>query len=350
MLSSDSRLKPDAGRSFPTLSVVIATAFREAELVNSLGSLASQTRVPDEVIVVDGAPAPGVEALVRSQGEALGLSVQYLRAHPPSAAVQRNVGIDRARGDVILFLDDDAYPDVDCLNKMMMILERSPTVGGVGVLIRNQLCHPPSSRAKRWFDFLSGERRESYSGSVIGPAINIGPYPTQDGRVIEVEWLNSGCTAYRREALAAERFCPTFYGYSFMEDVDLSVRVAMKWRLVVHTGAMMYHDSKPSCFKAPFTRSRMSVCNRYHVMVNTLGRRSWSMHFKFVVYHAVTWASALVRCGSATDIYTRVIEGAGLLSGLMTILPTALGVLVRGRGTPMEAADSKRIGNGPKRT
>ena len=89
--------------------------------------------------------------------------------------------------------------------------------------------------------------------------------------------IEKGC-----EAFLAERFCPAFYGYSYMEDVDLSVRVAKRWRLVVHTGAAMYHDTGPSRFKAPYVRARMSVANRYHVMtrsaVNTSSTsRSWSI-------------------------------------------------------------------------
>ena len=132
----------------------------------TLACLARQTREPDEVIIVDGAPAPGVERLATSEATRLGLPVRYLRWSPPSAAVQRNAGAEQARGDLLVFLDDDAYLEPDCLQRMVRIFEEDSAreIGGVGVLISNQPCLPPSARAKKWFDFLAGEPRRSYSG------------------------------------------------------------------------------------------------------------------------------------------------------------------------------------------
>lgn len=314
------------------VSAVIATAFRDRELRNALRALGAQSRRPDEVVVVDGAPPPGVEALVAQLASETGLPMSYRRVTPPSAAVQRNVGAAHAAGDVLLFLDDDAYAAADCVEKMLRVLEEDSEgkIGGVGVLISNQPNPPPSRRAKRWFDFLAGERRSSYSGAVIGPAINIGPEPTPDGRIVEVEWLNTGCTAYRRAAFDPERFCPAFYGYSYMEDVDLSVRIARRWRLVVHTGASIFHDTSPSRFKAPFTRGRMSVSNRYYVMTNSLGKRSAGMHAKFVVFHAVNWASRLPRARSLRQASELIAEGAGLAVGMFQVAATALGSVARG--------------------
>lgn len=263
---------------------MIATAFREGPLAATLRSLAAQSRVPEEIVVVDGDPQPGIERVVKEAAHHHGLNIIYSRLEPPSAAVQRNVGTKASSGEVILFLDDDAYPEPDCLEKMMQVLEEDAQlrVGGVGVLIRNQLCLPPRWKAKRWLDFLADEIRPSYSGMVVGPAINIGPEPTADGRVVPVEWLNCGCTAYRRAALPDGGFNSRFTGYSYMEDVDLSVRVARRWKLVVHTGACIYHDTQPSRFKRPYTRARMGVQNRYYVMTATLGRTSLRHHLKFL--------------------------------------------------------------------
>jgi GT2 family glycosyltransferase len=315
------------------VSVVIATAYRDRELRNALRALAVQSRRPDEVIVVDGAPAPGVESLVASLAQETGLPVSYDRTAPPSAAVQRNVGAARATGDAILFLDDDAYPVSDCLEKMMRVLQDDSRgeIGGVGVLISNQPNTAPSPRAKRWFDFLAGECRPSYSGAIIGPAVNIGPEPTDDGRIVEVEWLNSGCTAYRAQAFNSERFRSEFHGYSFMEDVDLSVRIARRWRLVVHTGTSIYHDTGPSRFKAPYARAKMSVSNRYHVMTQSLGRRSAKMHAKFLVFHAVSWASQLARSRSLRQASNSLVELMGMMAGMLQVAGGLLRSAARGR-------------------
>src|SRR5712671_5049598 len=106
-----------------SVSVVIATAFRAATLERTLRSLALQSLLPQEIVIVDGAPPPGVETLVADTGLQHGLNIVYRRSTPPSAAGQRNAGLKVASGDIFLFLDDDAYPDPDCLEKMIRIFE-----------------------------------------------------------------------------------------------------------------------------------------------------------------------------------------------------------------------------------
>jgi GT2 family glycosyltransferase len=224
-------------------------------------------------------------------------------------------------GDVLLFLDDDAYPERDCLEKVMEVFEEDTElrIGGVGVLIRNQLCRPPSPRAKQWLDFLSDEPQRSYSGKVIGPAVVVGPEPSEDGRVVPVEWLSCTCAAYRRPAFLAEEFPSNFRGYSYMEDVDISVRVARNWKLAVHTAAYIYHDTEPSRFKAPYTRARMVAENRYHVMTATLGRTTPRYHFKFLATLAVDQLLSLRGIRGPRDFANWLLGLCGMARGLRTI-------------------------------
>ncbi len=301
-----------------TVSVVIATAFRERTLRTTLESLAAQARRPNEVVIVDGAPAPGVESFVGNLGRELDLRVIYRRTSPPSAALQRNLGVNVAAGDIVLFLDDDGYPEPDCVEKMLEVLEHDAEgrVGGVGVLIRNQLCPPPSAKAKRWLDFLADEPLPSYSGKVLGPAIAIGTEPSDRHDVVQVDWLNSGCTAYRKSALPDEGFNQRFFGYSYMEDVDLSLRVARHHALFVHRGAFMYHDSQPSRFKAPYARARMVVQNRYHVMTMTLGRTSARHHVKFLASIVMPLLVSLRSLRSGRDVADWFLTLGGTLAGL----------------------------------
>ena len=219
-----------------SISVVIATAFRESTLVKTLQSIADQTRQPEEVIIVDGAPASGVETLVQCEAERLGIKINYGRWSPPSAAVQRNVGADKANGDLVLFLDDDAYPEPDCFEKMVQIFDedKEHRIGGVGVLISNQPCLPPSPRAKRWLDFLADEKLVSYSGAVVGPAINIGPEPTTHYKPVLVDWLNSGCTASGAK-------------HSFLKSSVQNFTVILIWRM------WMFHYESPEIGSCMYT-------------------------------------------------------------------------------------------------
>lgn len=309
-----------------TLSIIIATAFREETLPTALDYLRNQERQPDEVIVVDGAPKPGVEALVTEKAGEVDYPVRYFRAEKPSAAGQRNLGVAKSTGDLIMFMDDDAYPDSDCLAKITEVFEADSAgkIGGVGALLSNQHASPPSPRAKKWFDFLADEKRDCYAGCVIGPAINILPYATEDARVVDVEWLNSTCTAYRREVFLAEGFGSHFTGYSFMEDVDLSVRIARNWKLKVHTGAQAFHDSRHSQFKQPFNKAKMGVVNRYYVMTHSLGKKALRYRVKFLISQLMSMVLTIASIRSSIGLVSALQSVAGSCRGMISLFTSLL--------------------------
>jgi hypothetical protein len=91
------------------LSVVIATYRRASSLRRTLATIAAQRRLPDEVIVIDQSPAEekvAVEAVVRTSAQA-GLAVRLLWSEVPSSTHARNLGLDSATGDWVVFSDDD---------------------------------------------------------------------------------------------------------------------------------------------------------------------------------------------------------------------------------------------------
>ena len=90
------------------VSCVISTHARPALLAEALGSVAAQTRPPDEVLVVDDAEVGDEETVERVRRVGDRLPVRYL--HRPSragASASRNAGATAATGDLLAFLDDD---------------------------------------------------------------------------------------------------------------------------------------------------------------------------------------------------------------------------------------------------
>ena len=91
------------------LSVVIATYRRASSLGRTLATIAAQRRLPDEVIVVDQSPAEekvAVEAVIRAAAQA-GLAARLILSEVPSSTHARNLGLDSATGDWVVFSDDD---------------------------------------------------------------------------------------------------------------------------------------------------------------------------------------------------------------------------------------------------
>jgi len=100
---------------FPTMSVVIPTYNRRYVLTRTLDLLTCQSRIPDEVVIVDQSEASEEREAIRKHCQMLtesgAIQVRYSYYERPRVYEARNVGARVANGHVILYLDDDILPD-----------------------------------------------------------------------------------------------------------------------------------------------------------------------------------------------------------------------------------------------
>src|SRR5688500_9879816 len=89
-------------------TVLICTYNRAALLEETLTSLATvQSTRPWEIVVVDNNSTDGTPAAVERGAGALATPVQYVFEPRQGKSYALNTGLERSRGDVILFPDDD---------------------------------------------------------------------------------------------------------------------------------------------------------------------------------------------------------------------------------------------------
>lgn len=95
-------------------SVVIITLSRPDCVRECLGHLAVQSRIPEQVIVVDSSP-DNRTAIVCKDFENTFTSFLYLRNETGIGRMttSRNISLPHCRGEVISFIDDDAYADLN---------------------------------------------------------------------------------------------------------------------------------------------------------------------------------------------------------------------------------------------
>lgn len=84
------------------LSVVIPSYNRAPVLARCLDALAAQDPQPGEVVVVDDGSTDSTPAVLAERGW-----VRAVRQSNGGRAAAKNTGVDAARGDIVLFLDDD---------------------------------------------------------------------------------------------------------------------------------------------------------------------------------------------------------------------------------------------------
>ena len=108
------------------VSVIIPTYNRSAVVRETIQSVLIQSESDLEVIVVDDGSADDTKNVVESIKDG---RVNYLYKDNGGAASARNLGLSKARGKFIAFLDSDDYWPVDYLEVMIRELEKDSDFG-----------------------------------------------------------------------------------------------------------------------------------------------------------------------------------------------------------------------------
>jgi peptidoglycan/xylan/chitin deacetylase (PgdA/CDA1 family)/GT2 family glycosyltransferase len=129
------------------LSVIIPTRDRRELLLRCLAALREQTQDPDtfEVVVVDDHARDGSAEAVAALEVPFGLRVVQMTDETGIAAA-RNAGIDSARGDLCIFLDDDLIPDPALVAEHAAAHAREERIYAIG-----RVTHVPPPRGD-WYE------------------------------------------------------------------------------------------------------------------------------------------------------------------------------------------------------
>jgi GT2 family glycosyltransferase len=278
------------------ISALVPTLDRRVPLARMLKSLARQSAQPAEMIILDASEGDETRQLCASAIPGLLTKLVYQRATERGAATQRNQAARYATQPTIWFLDDDIIFLEDCLKQLWEALGSDTQLGGVNAMIVNQRYFPPGRVSRTVFQWLDGNKRESYAGKCIGPAFNLLPEDRDElPSCVAVEWLNTTCTLYRRAALPDPIFPDQFKGYSYLEDVALSLIVGREWKLANARHARIFHDSQPGDYKnKTMAMAKMELVNRHYVMTQVLGRRRFSDYARLALLETFFAASGLV--------------------------------------------------------
>ncbi len=244
----------------PRISFVVATKDRPEELRRLWRSLLAQTRVPDEVVVVDASrgPAPAV-----AHGAPPPL-LRHIRTSFASATRQRNLGLDAVGPDAGLvgFLDDDAVLEADAVAEMLRFWSAAPAdVAGAAFNMAN---HPPLD-----WPFLKRTRLAAALGLYDrrGGTVAASGFQTMIGPVATTrwtDWLPTGAAVWRRDVFRRFRFDEWFDGYSYLEDLDFSYRVGRSAKLAVVAPARYRHLPAAGGRGGGFAFGVREVLNRLH--------------------------------------------------------------------------------------
>ncbi|MEL7420932.1 MAG: glycosyltransferase [Cyanobacteria bacterium J06555_3] len=278
------------------ISAVVATRDRPIPLKTMLESLAKQSVQPQEMIVIDGSDDEQTQQLCAGKITGLATEIHYYRATEVGAATQRCQAMKYITQNTVWLLDDDIIFEPNCLERMWQALNSDRQLGGVNAMITNQQYLPPGKISHALFRYLHGRPEASYAGKCITPGLNLLPEDRRDlPEVVIVEWLNTTCVLYRRQALPQPLFPSLFTGYSLMEDLALSLTVGKQWRLANARTARIFHDSQPGRHKNnQKILAEMELVNRHYIMTQILGKGTLEDYGKLIVLQLFMIAASLV--------------------------------------------------------
>ena len=125
-----------------TISVIIPTLNEEKRISDTLEAIYSGTLLPSEIIVVDGGSSGWTVRIIKEKYP----DVVLLNNPERTAAAGRNVGIKKAKGDIIAFTDGDCIVDRDWLNNIKIHFGNKE-IDGLGGKVMNA---PPENHYEEY--------------------------------------------------------------------------------------------------------------------------------------------------------------------------------------------------------
>ncbi|MEO8083334.1 MAG: glycosyltransferase family 2 protein [Ardenticatenales bacterium] len=208
-------------------SVIIPTWNGAHHLAVCLDSLGRQSFGSFETIVVDNGSTDGTRDLLAAYPSVRPL---WLPRNIGFAGAV-NAGIQAARSDVLVLLNNDTEVEPDWLGALVAALDGAP---GAGM----------ATSKVRLFDARDTLHTTGDTVNRAGQAANRGVWEVDEGQYDDARWVfgaSGAAAAYRRGMLDdVGPFCADFGSY--FEDVDLAWRARLRgWRCVFAPGAVVYH-------------------------------------------------------------------------------------------------------------
>jgi glycosyltransferase involved in cell wall biosynthesis len=246
-----------------TSAFVIATRNRPEDLENTVASVIRQSVLPSELCIVDSSDETPTRAAIEAMCEDAQLPLDYFHPAPRGLTVQRNVGIDRTKGDPVFFIDDDVDLAPDCHERVLDVYaEWGSKVGGVRATPVRPARPSLMTRIYRrlfgiggWWPESSGKVRRGFYAEGISDSAG----------VRKIEYMNGWFMSYRREVFDHERFDEALSGYAYKEDIDFSYRVSRHYTLVQTPHARCDHLKSSSSRMSSHQLQRMNLANQFYL-------------------------------------------------------------------------------------
>ncbi len=321
-------------------SLIICTYKRPQSLVALLESVSSQSKYPDQILIIDGSPGDETMEILKDKAYP---RTEYFKVDPIHRGLtkQRNYGLSKVleQSEIVCFLDDDVILTSNYFENLINTYLNFPDAVGVGGYIlddtfwrkiKNQgksassdytidgYIRPDSTR----FIFRKKMGLLEYDLPTFMPrgghGRSVGFLPPS-GKTYRVETFMGGVASYRKDVFRKIKFSSFFEGYGLYEDTDFTLRLSKIGKLYLNTAAQLYHyhdeDGRPNQLKY----GKMVVRNGYYVWRVKYPRPDFKSKVK---WHLITGFLILIRFSNIINTRKRkqaFTESIGRISGWVSL-------------------------------
>src|SRR4030043_995256 len=114
-----------------TLSLAVITKNRSGDLHGCVSSIARQTDIPNEILIIDSSTNDRTRVLCEHYRRHSKLPVRYFFEPKPGYATSRNRAIKESRSCWLGFVDDDCVLDTEWVKTMRTTLKRYSHVAAI---------------------------------------------------------------------------------------------------------------------------------------------------------------------------------------------------------------------------
>jgi glycogen synthase len=229
------------------VSIVINTFNRCRLLRQTLESLRQLRYSKFEVIVVNGPSDDGTNELLEKWKS----SIKVASCSEPNLSVSRNIGLAAASGDIVAFLDDDAIPEPQWLDKIVAGYD-SDEIGGVGGPVYNQYGYELQTR------YIVCDR---FGNAILDVGFNPTSFFNIPGGPRYVSLLGTN-SSFRRSALIKIGGFDEEFAY-YLDETDVCLRMVDNgWVVKYVDSAFVYHKFAASDVRAT-VENRGILVKRY---------------------------------------------------------------------------------------
>jgi glycosyltransferase involved in cell wall biosynthesis len=154
--------------NLPLVSVIIPTYKREQALVDSIEDVLKQDYPHFEVIVVDQTLEHTTEVESFLQSASDNQQIKWYRVDWASLPKARNYGVNRAEGEIVIFIDDDVQLEEDYIANHVRNYLNNDRIGGVAGRVFDRM---KQSDAQKGAQGYSTELKESLAPEASDPGL-----------------------------------------------------------------------------------------------------------------------------------------------------------------------------------